>query len=143
LVIRCRDPFWQRSALAQLICPSLPPLSTLERLDIFEDRDQRGCCLDSENTQWLELLRPFTAVKHLYLSEELAPRIVPAVQGLIEDGARELLPALQNLFLEARPPSGPIQEAVSKFIQERRLSGHHIAIHHGEGGNWAALAEGQ
>ena len=36
-----------------------------------------------------------------------------------------------------------IQEAASKSIEERRLSGHHIAVHDGEGGNWAGMAEGQ
>ena len=108
LVVRSRDPFWQRSALAQLLCPPLPPLSTLERLDIFEDDSPRQHCLDSENTQWVELLRPFIAVKHLYLSEGLAARIVPALQELSEDGTR-------SFSLEARPASGPIQEAVSKF----------------------------
>jgi len=143
LVIRSRDSFWQRSALAQLLCPPLPPLSTLERLDIFEDDSPRQHCLDIENTQWLELLRPFIAVKHLYLSEELAPRIVPALQELTGDGARELFPALKSLSLEARPPSGPIQEAISKFIEKRRQSGHDIAVHHGDRGNWASIAEGQ
>jgi hypothetical protein len=143
LVIRSRDSFWQRLALAQLLCPPLPPLSTLDRLDIFEDHSPRSHCLDSENTEWLELLRPFIAVKYLYLSEELAPRIVPALQELIGDGERELLPALQSLSLEARPPSGPIQEVISEFVKKRRQSGHHIAARHGDRGDRAGMAEGQ
>jgi hypothetical protein len=37
---------------------------------------QRDWQDDVEITQWLELLRSFTAVNNLYLSEEFAPRIV-------------------------------------------------------------------
>ena len=37
---------------------------------------------DMENVQWLELLRPFTTTKNLYLSEETALRVAPALQEL-------------------------------------------------------------
>jgi hypothetical protein len=45
---------------------------------------------------------------------------VPALQ--------EVLPALQNIFLEGLQPSGPVQEDLGKFVAARQLSGHPIAV---------------
>jgi hypothetical protein len=61
---------------------------------------------DVENSQWLELLRQFTAVKTLYLSKEFVPRFGPFTQELVEGSMTEVLSALQNLFLEELHPSG-------------------------------------
>jgi len=132
LFIKCRDVDWQISSLAQVFRPSLPPLSTLERLDIFESLQSLPRWQDGmENIQWLELLQPFTAVKNLYLSKELVSRVAPALQELIGDGVAELLlPALQNLFIGGPQPTGLVQEAIAKFILERQLSGHSVAVHH-------------
>jgi hypothetical protein len=131
LMIKCRNVDWQISSLAQVFRPSLPPLSTLERLDILEGLQSLPRWQDGmENIQWLDLLQPFTAVKNLYLSKELVSRVAPALQELIGDGAVELLPALQNLFIEGPHPTGPVQEAIAKFILERQLSGHPATVHH-------------
>jgi len=40
----------------------------------------------------------------------------------------EVLPALQNLFLEDPQPSGPVEEAVGRFVAARQLSGNPIAV---------------
>jgi hypothetical protein len=74
-----------------------------------------------ESWLWLELLRPFTAVKNLYLSEEFAPRIVPALQVLVEIGTTEVLPALQNIFLEGFQTS-PLREGIRQFIATRQAN---------------------
>jgi hypothetical protein len=125
----------QLSSIAQILNPysSSPPLSTLERLNISEVRysrpDRQG---DVENFQWLELLRPFTSVKSLYLSEGIARRVAPALRDLPRERVTEVLPALQNLFLEGLQPSGPVQKAARQFVAARRLSGHSIAVHRWE-----------
>ena len=134
LVIRCRGLVWQLSALAQVFRPPLPSLSTLRRLYISEGQHlypRLGD--DTENVEWLELLQPFTALSDLYLSEELAPRIVPALQG---DGVMHVLPALRNVFLDGPQLSEPIQGAIADFIAEKQLSGHPVAVHSRERGNW-------
>ena len=81
---------------------------------------------DIEDNQWLDVLHPFTAVKYLYLSREFASRMAPALEKL----AGEVLPSLQNLFLEGLYPSGPVQGAIGKFVAARQLAGHPIAVSH-------------
>jgi len=85
---------------------------------------------DVEDSQWLELLRPFTAVKDLFLSEEFAPRIAPYLQELVVARTIEVLPALQSLHLSKRKlhPSGPFMDAIGKFVAARELSNHPVAI---------------
>jgi hypothetical protein len=82
---------------------------------------------DIEDSQWLEVLHPFTAVKYLYLSREFASLIAPALQELARV-ATEVLPSLQNLFLKDLHPSGPVQGAIGKFVAARQLNGHPIAV---------------
>jgi hypothetical protein len=82
----------------------------------------------NENSQWLELFHPFTAVKHLYISSEATPHIAPALQELVEERVAEVLPALQSIFLEETLLSGPIQEAIGQFISARQLAGNPVAI---------------
>jgi hypothetical protein len=68
----------QRTRLAaasiEQVCNSLHPLSTVEDLYIKHQYLQLVWKDDAiENTLWLQLLLPFTAVKNLYLSKEFAP----------------------------------------------------------------------
>jgi hypothetical protein len=75
-----------------------------------------------EDTLWLQLLLPFTAVKNLYLFKEFAPGIAAALGRL--DGGRitVVLPSLQNIFVEGLEPSGPLQENIAQFVAARNLS---------------------
>jgi len=83
---------------------------------------------DIEYSQWLELFHPFTGVKNLYLSKKFAPRIAPSLQELVGGRTTEVLPALQSLFLEELRSSGPVEEAIGKFVAARQLSNHPVAI---------------
>ncbi|KAI9449297.1 hypothetical protein F5148DRAFT_1153184 [Russula earlei] len=89
---------------------------------------------DVESTQWLKLLDPFAAVKKLYLSKQVALLVGYALQELSEDVVAEVLPALQNLFVEDLEPSGTVQEAIDQFVAARLLSGRSqaVALHHRE-----------
>ena len=71
---------------------------------------------------WLELLQPFTAVRDLYLSEEFAPRIMPSLKELVEEGTTEGLPTLQKIFLEGLETSGPVQKAFQQFVATQLAS---------------------
>ncbi len=131
LEISCRTLDWQLSSLAQVCTSCLTTLSTLEHLDIREGRrPPQDWQDDIDNTQWLELLQPFTTVKNLYLSKEVARRVVPALKELAGEQVTELLPALQNLFLNGLQLSGPVEEAVGQFVAARQLSGQPLVIHH-------------
>lgn len=131
LGILCGQPVGQLSALAQVCASSFPHalIPTVEHLSVLEESlSPPHWKDDTENGQWLKLLRPFTAVKNLYLSKEFAPRIAPSLQELVDGRATEALPALQRLFLEDIRPSRPVQKAIGKFIAARRPSDHSITI---------------
>ena len=81
-----------------------------------------------ENTLWLQLLLPFTAVKNLYLSKEFVPGITAALQEFVGDRVTEVMPSLENIFVEGLEPSGPFRENIGQFVVARRLSNHPIAI---------------
>jgi hypothetical protein len=81
-----------------------------------------------ENTLWLQLLLPFTAVKNLYLSRNYALGITAALQEPVGGRITEVLPSLRNIFVEGLKPSGPFQENIGQFVAAQQLSGHPIAI---------------
>jgi len=132
LQINCRELDRQLSSLAQVCSSSFPLISTLEELKIREDvhlppshwKD------DLEDTQWVELLDPFTALKNLYLADEIAQCVCGALQELSGEQATEVLPALRNLFVEGFQSFEHIQEAVRSFVAARQLSGHPVTVDH-------------
>ena len=130
--ILCRGLEWQVSSLEQVCTSCLPPHSMLEDLYIDEGPDSQSDSKDSddiENELWLDLLHPFIAVKNLYLSEQFALRIVPALQELVGDRTMEVLPALQNVSLKGLQPSGPVREGIAKFVAARQVASHPIAVY--------------
>ena len=129
LKISCRELDWQLSSLPQVFIPFIPSIHMVEHLYISEPRYQPQ--YDIENIQWLEIFHLFTAVKNLYLSEKYAPYIGPALQELVGGRTMEVLPTLQNIYMERHEQSGPIPECIQKFVAARQLSGHPInAIFH-------------
>jgi len=115
--------------MAQICNSTLSLLSTLEHLYISDrGSTQQRWQNYIENSEWLELLRPFTAVKNLYLAEGHAPRIVPALQDVIGEQITEVLPALECLFLEKLYQSGPVHKATERLVAVRQLSNHPIII---------------
>ena len=122
--ISCGMRDWQVSFLEQVCTSSLPPLSVLENLYITNDRSLGD---DIDNSSWMEL-HPFATVKNLYLSEEYAPRIVPALQELAAGRVTDVLPNLQNIFVAKLQPSGPVREGIGKFIAARQLAGHPTTV---------------
>jgi hypothetical protein len=129
MTISCREPDWQLSSIEQVCNSSLHPLSTVE--DLYIEHKYRRLVWKNdaiENILWLQLLLPFTAVKNIYLSKEFAPDISAALQELVGGRIMEVLPSLQNIFVERLRPSGPFQKNIAQFVAARRLSDHRIAI---------------
>ncbi len=128
--VSCTVSDGQLSFLAQ-ICASLPFFSTTENLYIHElplsHLDWKD---DIENAEWLDLLRPFTAVKDLYLSNQFGPHIAGALQELTGGRTTDVLPTLQNLFLEWFQQLGSDQEIEGnrQFISARQLTNRPVAI---------------
>jgi len=132
LQINCSELNWQLSSLAQVCSSSFPFISTLEELEIGEyDYSSSSRWKDElENTQWLELLYPFAALKNLYLTHEIALGVCVALQELSGERATEVLPALCNLFVDGSRSFEHIQEAIEPFVSARQLSGNPVVIDH-------------
>jgi len=127
--IPCGELNWQLLSLKRIFTLSLPPLSTPEDLYISEINDLEPDWLDTiDSTLWLELLHPFSAVKNLYLSEKVAPHVVPVLEELVGGSTTEVFPILENLFLENLRPSRIVQEGVEQFVFTRQVTNHPIAV---------------
>jgi hypothetical protein len=107
--------------------------ANFERPDGHEVKFAR---LEVGNDKWLELFRFLPAVGNLYLSEALGMCVTPALWELVGERATEVLPALQNLYIENLQPSGLIQKAVGKFVAARELSGHPVTVQ-----SWTEMRE--
>jgi hypothetical protein len=129
--ILCQVSNWQLSSLAQICASSLRLLLTMENLYIDEnlysqyDWESKE---DVEDTEWLDLLRPFTAVKNLYLSRHFVPRIAYALLEVTRGRTTDALPALQNVLLEGFQPSEPVPERIARFISARQLTNRPVVI---------------
>ena len=135
VTILCERLDWQVSALEQVCTLCLPHLSTLE--DLYMRSNWQD---NVENALWPELFQPFAAVKNLYLSRAFAPRIVPSMQELVGERTTEVLPALQNIFLEGLETSGPIQEGIQQFAARQQAS-HPIAVSSWGGGSTESMID--
>jgi hypothetical protein len=126
----------QLPAFVRVWRSSLPPLPTLERVNIRESQPKRGHWkgnAETLRTQWIELLLLFSSVRELSLSGKLIPHVATAlVQSLSQPGERvtEVLPVLRNLFVERPRLSQPAKQAIGEFIDTRQLYGRPVAVHY-------------
>ena len=129
LQVICRPPH-QLLSLARVCSSSFPRafISAVKYLYIEGSYWRKS---DIKRSRWLEFFQPlaFTAVKGLYLSQQLASSIVLALQKLTGESVTEVLPGLETLFLETFP-SGPVEDAIVQFVAARQLAGYPIAISH-------------
>jgi hypothetical protein len=86
-------------------------LSTVDRLFISSEAPGKGI-------RWLELLRPFTAVKALRVQDEFAGRFAFVLNHVTGARAGQLLPALELLCLEKR-----LVTPLRKFLAARQDAG--------------------
>ena len=127
--ILCTEPDWQLSSIEQVCNISLQVLSKVEDLYIRHHYFEQVWMNDAiENTLWLQLLLPFTAVRNLYLSKEFAPGIEAALHELVGGRVTEVLPSLQTIFVKGLGLLGPFEENIGQFVATRLHSGHPIAI---------------
>jgi hypothetical protein len=135
--ILCPEPDRQFSSVTQIYKP-LRTLSTVANLQILNDTDEHTVVDAIEDTLWLQLLLPFTALKNLYLPREFAPSIAAALKELVGRRKIEVLLSLENIFVKGFVPYRPLQEIFDQFVAARQLSEHPIAISAGTSGSDAA-----
>jgi hypothetical protein len=128
--IPCEEPDWQLSSIEQVCNSFLHPLSMAE--DLYIDYGYYQLVWKDnliENTLWLQLLLPFTAVKNLYLSKHFSLGIAAALKELTGSRITEVLPSLQNIFAEHHR-LGHFQENIGQFVTARQFSDHPITVSH-------------
>ena len=113
----------QEGALGQVVSQISAMLSNVDRLSIRSE--SLGPNIDElgESIQWLELFRPFTAVKALSVDNELSWHIAFALHDVTGERAAEVLPALELLCLEDKPVT-----SVEKFITARQNMGRPVSV---------------
>ena len=124
-------PDRQLSTLAQIYTSLLRPASAIENIYIYEVQYPRLRWKDDiENTEWLDLLLSFTAVKNLYVSKQIAPRIATALQEITEGGTTEVLSTLEKFYLEGLQENHHLEEleGIEQFISARQLTNPPVAI---------------
>jgi hypothetical protein len=133
------DPQWRSSSLAQVSRSSFPQalITAVEHLYILDNEESYGAWEGViENSEWLVLLRSFTAVKDLYISSYFTPFIAAALVERVEEGDEEeeglgvgeVLPALQTFFLEEPFQPSYVQRNIERFATARQLANHPISI---------------
>ena len=125
LCISCKWLDWQVLHLVQILGQSPAMVSNVEYLSIDENdlQIEPGWEDSMEDTDWLELLRPFTAVKRLHVSKQLARHIALALDSVGGETIMEVLPALASLSLEHQQV-----RSVEKFIAARQTSSHPVTL---------------
>jgi hypothetical protein len=125
LRISCNWLDWQVLHLAQILCQSPAMVSNVDHLSI-DDNDlqlEPGWKDSMDDTNWLELLRPFTAAKVLHGSKQFAGHIALELESVSGEMITEVLPALNLVSLEDQPV-----RSVEKFLAARQISGHPVTF---------------
>jgi hypothetical protein len=129
LEIRCEEPGWQLSSMAEICNKHLPFLSKVDQLNICgSSRIQPERKDEVDSSQWLELFRPFSAVRVLYVFRRLESVVAAALLELKGERTMEVLPELQSLCLDELEPSGSAQDVMQPFVSARQLSDHPIVV---------------
>jgi hypothetical protein len=132
LAIPCS--YYALSSLISSLAQLFPPLPSLEHLGIYKYRSDDNSSMwhrKVDTTLWTELLRLYITVKDLVLDELFVLSLAPTLQELGEQGT-EILPALQNIFIEGFQSSGQVPGGIAKFIAARERSGRPVIVHHRE-----------
>jgi len=114
------------SELTAVIFSSL--VSYVARLDVRSTHSTLAMPGDLVPVQLLELFCQFSAVQCLYVSANMNALVVAALNESTGDSAKEVLPALRELFLERLEQSRSLWEAIQLFVTARQRSDHPVAI---------------
>jgi hypothetical protein len=125
--------------LTPVVCSFLPPLSRFKRLTLREHRLQvpgfptNLWRMDYRDTPMQEILYSFTAVTSLFISKFMATCVSRSMEGLPEERATAMLPALRDIFVAELQIQGERnQGAIQEFIAAKGLAGHSVTLHRWE-----------
>ena len=127
LAFACQVQGRPLSLMTQILSHQLLLLSHVEQLEI---REHPWAIEDPvmDSPSLLELFRLFIDVKSLYISGKLVATVAVALKELTMEKAKDVFPALCNVYLEGLQSSGSVQELINPFVAFRQLSDHPIVI---------------
>ncbi|KAH9029677.1 hypothetical protein EDB85DRAFT_1965452 [Lactarius pseudohatsudake] len=114
--------------MARVLNQTSAMLSDVVRLEVTIEsssphwRDDVGDDIP-DDTEWVELFRPFTAVRKLYICKELADCITRALGGRTEEASTQVLPSLESICVE---------DENARDVRERRERGRLLS----DGDEW-------
>ena len=119
--IRCEGIDWQVSRISQAINQISAVLSNVAHVDIgFSSISAES--EDTDDIEWLQLLRPFPSAQTLIVSGSFAGHVSHTLEASVIPGVvTEVLPVLEMLCLEGQHVS-----SVHKFIAARSESNHPV-----------------
>jgi len=139
--IGCKVSDWPALESMTRLCDQLIPLlSQVEYLEIHEDcwediwdgvkfMDEQEWQELVDDPGWLELLSPFLSVKSLYIADRLGLILSSVLEKVTGERVTEVLPALQNLFIQNLwPHEESVEEAITPFVSARQLYDHPIVV---------------
>jgi len=102
------EPDQLLSSVTQICNDHFSCLSQVDRLNICHDCGDPDIELQAKNevdhSQWLDLFRPFSGVRNLYVSDKLGPLVAAALGELTGVRKMGVLPALENICLDELGP---------------------------------------
>jgi hypothetical protein len=128
--ILCRDIDSQVASVVDILSVLSPVLSVVKKVTLTDNVvDRSPAWLDDVGRgQWRELLRPFINVKAIHVHKNLVEKIFHSLLPAEGEPPLELLPNLD----EVRYFGGlqvVAQDAVSAFINARRVEGRLVSLH--------------
>ena len=141
LSILCSPSDWQLLSIVELCGPPLCLSPNVERLQIFNGVVDLSKWQDNmDPVQWREVLRPFTSVRELYVSDTMWPLLAPGLKELTGERTMDVLPMLGDLFVEYEP-AGSLPKTVEPFVTARKNAGHSVVVHcrDGKDRDWKAV----
>ncbi|KAH9971526.1 hypothetical protein BGW80DRAFT_443498 [Lactifluus volemus] len=129
------SPGCQAKSIAQM-CTLSPLLPSVTELDIMSDDSFSGLGLENlrDHSIWLVLFRLFPSVRTLRLSSNIRPFVVSfilsSLLGHTGEGANDVLPELQNLYLTDRSWRDELEErAIELLIAACQNSDNNVTVH--------------
>ncbi|KAH8985259.1 hypothetical protein EDB86DRAFT_2959878 [Lactarius hatsudake] len=125
ILVSCRWLDLKVSRITQVFGQFSALLSNVVHLKLVAELDEADEFEDTDEVEWPDLLRQFSAMKTLCVSPELAESVALTLEDIARDPemAAEVLPALDLIFLGGQPVS-----FINNFVAVRQLSGLPVTV---------------
>jgi hypothetical protein len=118
---------WHVASVVQFFGTLSPVLSVVEQVSLSYDEHYHPSAWDNniDRSQWRELLRPFSNAKTIHVDDSLISRIFRSLPSDDGEPPLELLPNLEEIGYSG---GSDARDALTRFLNERQLSGHPVSL---------------